>query len=68
MRDQLARIVARFDADGGGVGLVEESIDRNGGMRDRIVLAIAQHGVRFRARIGAAAFGGGCLVSHRAPP
>ncbi len=56
------------DANGGGVGLVEEGIDRHGGVCDRIVLAIAQHGVRFRARVRATAFGGGCLVNHRAPP
>ena len=68
MGDQLARIVARLDANGGGVGLVEEGIDRHGGVCDRIVLAIAQHGVRFRARVRATAFGGGCLVNHRAPP
>ena len=34
MRDQIARIVARLDADGGGVRLVEEGVHRDGGVRD----------------------------------
>lgn len=35
-------VVVRFDADGGGIGLVEESVDRYCGMIDWLVVVIAQ--------------------------
>ncbi len=68
MRDQIARIVARLDADGGGVRLVEEGVHRDGGVRDGSIVAITEYVLRFRPGIGSASFGGGSLISHKAPP
>ena len=53
MRQQVARIVARLDPHGVGVGLVEEGIDRHGSVIDRLVVAEAElHIVAAGAEVG----------------
>ena len=42
MRQQRARILVRFEADGGGVGLAEEGVERDRGFLVRRVGAVAQ--------------------------
>jgi hypothetical protein len=42
MGKEDARILARFDADGGGVGLAEEGVEGDRGLLMRLVVAVAE--------------------------
>ena len=57
---KISRVVARLDAHGGGIGLIEKRIDGDGGNVGLLVLA--------KAQLHVVASGAQIEISHKAPP